>query len=269
MCDSCGSPSSGSVQAGSVVTQWMWDRYPVWLNPLAPVAVADDSSRLGYTLPSLIRLTSAFSKSRVPNCSASVLRQERTKLRYLFRVKCGESYSRGPWICRIQLEPPEKDMPGSEMWKRQIRVSCNCPFWVYWAPNWNAHENDFLEGPSRGPLLAPTIRDPQHKNWICKHVAAAAPYFYRLVPADWQAAVAEQESEEKRQEELDKKKEEREQRKEDEKARREEESQKKKDEAKTRREEEQARREEEKSKREEDKAKREEERKKQDQERRK
>lgn len=109
--------------------------------------------------------TSPFSKKRAPNCTARTLRTEKDRSRWLFSVKCFEHYSKGPHIVRIRALPGK----GHKLATRDVVVSCSCPFWVYWGPDYNAAQGGFSES-IRSNGAAPNIRDPSRKNLICKHV---------------------------------------------------------------------------------------------------
>lgn len=56
--------------------------------------------------------------------------------------------------------------------KAQVLVSCSCDFFRFQGPEHHAQSNGYLYGKPVGTATVPTQKDPQGKNWICKHVAA-------------------------------------------------------------------------------------------------
>jgi hypothetical protein len=57
--------------------------------------------------------------------------------------------------------------------KDDVRVSCNCGYFKFWGPDYNARENDYsLRKMSN--LQPPDIRDPDREHNICKHIYAAS-----------------------------------------------------------------------------------------------
>jgi hypothetical protein len=59
---------------------------------------------------------------------------------------------------------------------RDILVSCNCGFWKWNGPDYNANSQGYGERVFSS-LSEPTERDPQNKFLICKHVYAALKQF--------------------------------------------------------------------------------------------
>lgn len=72
---------------------------------------------------------------------------------------------------------------GTKFRDREVAVSCSCPFWVYWGPDWNAAQGGFSES-IRSNGAPPNIRDPQNVNLICKHVYLSGQYTTNFVVTD-------------------------------------------------------------------------------------
>lgn len=165
-----------SLLAKLVVAEYVASRFPMVLSPTDRVRVIDSCSRVSYTLPSLIRLTSAWSLSRARGCRASLLRREGKYSRYIYWVRCSEATSKGPHLTRIMVISGQEGVP---MKDRQIQVSCSCEFWKFWGPDYLAMTKGYLEGRPRSNKAPSGVRDPRREHWICKHVATAAQLFYR------------------------------------------------------------------------------------------
>lgn len=138
---------------------------------------------MAIKLTDLRNQTSQFSKKRTPNCSGSMLRAEPSRSRWLFRVKCNESYSKGPHVVRIKALPGEEH----QLRDREVAVTCSCPFWVYWGPDYNAAQGGFSEA-IRSNGAPPDIRDPSRQNLICKHVWVAGRDAERFIVPDQEKA---------------------------------------------------------------------------------
>lgn len=156
-------------------------RYPVVISPQTELWVQGSTMKTAYSLPSLVRLTSKWSISRAHRCRASILRREAKFSRYIYKAHCSENYSRGPHIVWIEVLPGEEGKPLTD---RQVKVACSCEFWKFWGCDFIAREKGFLSGLPRTNVMPRGIRDPQKRNWICKHLYAAAQSFYKEDPPE-------------------------------------------------------------------------------------
>ena len=53
-----------------------------------------------------------------------------------------------------------------------VKVKCNCPFFIYNGPEYQAKSDNYLLGNPGGTASPPDIRDPNRVYYICKHIAA-------------------------------------------------------------------------------------------------
>ena len=53
-----------------------------------------------------------------------------------------------------------------------VKVKCNCPFFIYNGPEYHASSDGYLLGSPGGTATPPDIRDPARQFYICKHIAA-------------------------------------------------------------------------------------------------
>tara|TARA_X000001382_G_scaffold113132_1_gene90781 strand:- start:2089 stop:2697 length:609 start_codon:yes stop_codon:yes gene_type:complete len=53
-----------------------------------------------------------------------------------------------------------------------VKVKCNCPFFIYNGPEYQAKSDNYLFGNPGGTATPPDIRDPNRAYYICKHIAA-------------------------------------------------------------------------------------------------
>jgi len=57
-----------------------------------------------------------------------------------------------------------------------VRVKCTCPFHRWQGPEHWGVANDYQYGGLKGTATFPIIRDPKHKQAICKHLVAVFNY---------------------------------------------------------------------------------------------
>ena len=57
-----------------------------------------------------------------------------------------------------------------ELINADVKVSCNCPAYLWWGSKYNLEQRDTDMHPEGVPF--PHIRDPENQNIICKHLAA-------------------------------------------------------------------------------------------------
>jgi hypothetical protein len=53
-----------------------------------------------------------------------------------------------------------------------VQVKCDCPFFIYNGPEYNAKSNGYLHQEPYGTASEPNIRDPERVYYICKHIAS-------------------------------------------------------------------------------------------------
>jgi len=53
-----------------------------------------------------------------------------------------------------------------------VKVKCNCPFFIYNGPEYQAKTDNYLLGNPGGTATPPDIRDPNRAFYICKHIAS-------------------------------------------------------------------------------------------------
>jgi hypothetical protein len=165
----------------TVLASWLMKKYPVVLSLDSQVRIQGFSERVSYTLGTLIRLSNWWSKQRATRCNSRLFRKDYKYNRYLFKVKCYEKWSKGPHVVIIQLLPGQD----TKVSNREVRVSCSCPFWVYMGPLWNSSQKNYLHGrPPVSPTSPTKLINLKRKAMICKHVAASASVFNRLLPLD-------------------------------------------------------------------------------------
>ena len=132
-------------------------------------------TKKAWTIGQLVQKTrNKGTKKRAKNCSVKLLRFEKKKYRWLYRVSCRESYSAPYHICRFKVDSsPTKWQHFNS--RAIVHVSCSCPAWVYWGSAYHATQKDF--GDLRKENRPPEVRDPSGANFLCKHVIAAAEDF--------------------------------------------------------------------------------------------
>jgi len=152
------------VMARSIVAEYNLQHSPIELD-------LDSNVKVAWTLPELVRATSALSKKYEPNCEAS-FKKVRSKInRYDFHVKCAESWSDpSGHIVKIKFVPVDQRITKAA--NAPIIASCSCNFWKYYGADYNSMQGDYNER-QMGNGAAPTVRGKNHM--ICKHLASCVP----------------------------------------------------------------------------------------------
>ena len=75
----------------------------------------------------------------------------------------------GQWLVKVQAY---KKGSAKNLNKLNLRIACNCPFWMWQGPEHWARQGNYLLGSPRGSAANPVIRDPAHRHPVCKHVYA-------------------------------------------------------------------------------------------------
>jgi len=111
---------------------------------------------------------------RAKNCKTFRIKYKSSGDRYLFFVKCRESYSdpRGHIVSikfdfdRDETVQRQKNIRPYEL---DVKVRCGCESFAYWGQAFNITQLganlDFIEN------RPPDVRDPNRDNFICKHIA--------------------------------------------------------------------------------------------------
>ena len=106
------------------------------------------------------------------NCVTKLLRVKTIPLQFLFKTKCYEEYSKGPWLSKIAV----RSIIGTSSPKfltLDVSVTCNCPYFRYWGPYYNNKIKGNLapgDPPKEFKYLPPVVRDPEGKKFLCKHL---------------------------------------------------------------------------------------------------
>lgn len=108
------------------------------------------------------------------SCSCSFVSYMKRTRMYTFSVHCGNV----PHMVRAVLSAID-----------EITMTCDCPFWRWGGPEYHAKQNEYMLGRPRGTAGPPDIRDPDRKNWLCKHAYAVLRHLerhvQRIVDENW------------------------------------------------------------------------------------
>lgn len=114
-------------------------------------------TRLAIQPEKVIPHTPKKIKKNARFCNVALVSYDKKNRVYTFSVDAGN----GPKTVQASLS--DKD---------HVALSCNCPFWRYNGPEFNAKTNGFMLGQPFGTAAPPDIRDPQRQYWLCKHAYA-------------------------------------------------------------------------------------------------
>jgi len=134
--------------------------------------------RTAATMADLMRYTSRFSRKKAPRTNVKLVKADLPNMKWTYRVHGYEKYSNSKGhqvIINLVKDPDIKDLRGMT-----VQVSCSCPFWKYYGPDYNANRGDYLEGRPYSNGSFPEQRDPRLRNIICKHVYAVGLVFQRF-----------------------------------------------------------------------------------------
>jgi predicted nucleic acid-binding Zn ribbon protein len=106
-------------------------------------------------------------QQKAAKCTAKLAKVEPKNLRWTVAVNCGN----GVRVVRIKAVRPSANVV--KVAKMDLVVSCSCPAWQWLGPEYHAKGKGYLERGPVGTASTPDIRDPERKNLVCKHVAAA------------------------------------------------------------------------------------------------
>jgi hypothetical protein len=71
-----------------------------------------------------------------------------------------------------------------------VALSCDCPFWRYNGPEFNAKTNKFMLGQPYGRATPPDVRDPERQYWLCKHAYAVLKrldhFIQEVIDENWE-----------------------------------------------------------------------------------
>jgi hypothetical protein len=149
--------------ASTVLAEYMDQNYPISI-PIQSLF----SGRVALTVEQLHQQsTHPIIVDRAQSCSVKILRVMPKFLRWRYAVDCGN----GPHVVKLKVEMPA-DRRIRRVTSGDLRVSCSCPFWVYYGSEYHAKELGYLDGRLRGTGAPPDIRDPTGKNLLCKHAYA-------------------------------------------------------------------------------------------------
>jgi len=96
-------------------------------------------------------------KKNADECTVILIDYDRKTRTFTFNVVCGSDKK----VVKAALSDV-----------RNVVLVCNCEFWRYNGPDYNAKTNKFLLGPPVGRATPPNIRDPKRQYWLCKHTYA-------------------------------------------------------------------------------------------------
>ena len=105
-------------------------------------------------------------------------RENNPEHRFAFLIRSNETYSSPNGHITSVLYPniiKLSDIPRFQYpMTMDIRVHCSCPAFLFWGTEWISGYNDYNLEPAT--TIPPNIRDPQRKNWLCKHLVRVSHY---------------------------------------------------------------------------------------------
>jgi hypothetical protein len=153
-----------SDKISKIVAEYLIENHPVQIK-----LFEKENKKNAVSIAELVRSTSDYSKKYVRGVNVKFLFSDRKNIKYYFRAKGFEPWSSETFhnvILQFEKNPKIKDLRAVD-----VKISCDCPFWQYQGPDFNAQKENYLEGlpKSKGE---PSDKSSLSKNKICKHVSA-------------------------------------------------------------------------------------------------
>lgn len=137
--------------------------------------------KVAIPLPELVAQTNSFSVKNRPGCVPTLIGSNPKELFLKYKVKCNlknSDPSGHDVTIRFDLSKVTDKTNAKNL---DVAVNCTCPAFLYWGGQWNAYQENALEGDPRPLLKAPTQRlDLRNGFYICKHIKAVSE---RILPS--------------------------------------------------------------------------------------
>ena len=142
-------------------------------------ALRRGKAKIAFSIQELVALTSEFSLKYAEGCDSQVIRTDPAKYLFVYRVVCHKKDKNGKpvsdpngHVVRLKFDLSRLKETGT-IDDLDVRMSCSCPAFLYWGPQWNLSTGDSLYGAPRPKFQPPT--DPKrHLYVICKHCKIVA-----------------------------------------------------------------------------------------------
>jgi len=148
--------------ANAVVSRFLCETSPLILSPKY------HSSRIAVTMKDIEGRLSRDVKNKARSCRTRLRRSMPKNNRYTFEVQ--SRGGQGTHVVTVKAEAKDRRIKNLD--KADLKLSCSCPFWIYYGPEYHARRGGYLDGNSKGTATPPRIRDPKGNNLVCKHVYA-------------------------------------------------------------------------------------------------
>ena len=127
----------------------------------------------------ILRATGELPKKFSGKCAVRLIKTDDKNNQWTFRVWGGkkDSNRRGHEV-RLKIFPDSKQ---KDIKKLPVDMTCSCPFWVWYGPDYHAKHEDYLLDTQRSNGEAPDVNDPENRNKVCKHIWAVSQAFNRFV----------------------------------------------------------------------------------------
>jgi len=155
---------------GNVVASFLMRVMPVQIS--LDEGMHREAAKLGdLTHPMVYNKKKGYHPLEPEGVSVRLYRAEPAQARWTFKATSGgDTYS---VVFQFRPSGTQRDVK-----KLDVFTSCNCPSWVFYGAQYNAHMKDYLFGPiqlKRGPFGAPRVRDSKGLFSVCKHVLRCIP----------------------------------------------------------------------------------------------
>lgn len=106
-------------------------------------------------------------ENKAGGCNVKLRRADPNRGNWTFQVNCPRGGSGRAHVVKVKGYPKGSS---NRLGSMPIEVTCDCEFWRWNGPDFNAKANDYLLGKPKSDGSAPNIRDPGRVFKVCKHV---------------------------------------------------------------------------------------------------
>lgn len=150
-------------------------RHSFWLPQIA-IFPLPWRQRLAIKPDDLAPKTPSKIRQNAHGCRVSLTSYDKKTRVFTFSVSCGNAAR------TVQASLSDVD---------EVALSCDCPFWRYNGPEFNADQNSYMLGQPFGTAAPPNIRDPHREYALCKHAYSVLKrlddFVQEITEENWEA----------------------------------------------------------------------------------
>ena len=136
--------------------------------------VATFNSRTAATIDEILKHTDPAIKARAKKIKPRLQRADQKLGLWTFTVPGSD----GSYTVKLRALKPDTEGGSNKISDLDIQVSCDCDFFRWQGPEHYAVLHKYMYKRPEGTAEKPTEKDPDGKNWLCKHAIACLSMAY-------------------------------------------------------------------------------------------